>query len=54
MKNKIQLDFVFRVIGMALGIAVFVLNILGEISVKDATNLLALGIILVSLSLIIK
>lgn len=51
--NKIQLiNLIFRAVGVAMGIAVVVLNILTELQISAAITMLGIGLACISISLL--
>ncbi len=55
MKNKNQLiKTILKAVGLAMGIAVLVLNILNKISSKDSLIMLGLGLTCAGISLLSK
>ena len=53
-KNNIKeiIDLVFKAVGVGMGIAVVVLNVLDELQVNDAITMLGIGLACISISLL--
>jgi hypothetical protein len=46
----VQLSTLFRIVGLAMGVATLMLNLLGDIGLRPAISLLSIGLVCLALA----